>query len=127
MQGKFRSWRYIIVILAGVAFLWLVMDLNSRMTVLKRLSLEQDYVQQDAEHIVQTKSVLQTEEAYAKSDAAAEAWARDQGMIRSGDVPVIPLQSTQIKPTPTPKPIAIQTESVNWQAWYMLFFGPRAP
>jgi hypothetical protein len=127
MLSRFRFLRYIFVILAGVILLWLVMDLNSRMTVLKRLSIEQGYVQQDADDIIRTKAVLQTEEAYAKSDAAAEAWAREQGMVRSGDVPVIPLQSTPIELSPTPKPTVVVTETEKWQAWYLLFFGPRAP
>jgi cell division protein FtsB len=122
------GWRYL-VLLAGLALLaWLVIEFNSRMTELNRLTADRQEIQARFNEVAGTKAALETQVAYAASDKAVEDWAYEQGhMIRPGDVPVIPLQSTVTAPVPTPRPTATVSEMSNWESWVALFTGPKSP
>jgi cell division protein FtsB len=60
---------------------------------------------------------------YARSEPAAEEWARAQGWAKSGEVPVIMVAPIpEVVPTPAgPSPETAPTG--NRQAWWELFFG----
>lgn len=113
-----------VMIFAGVfALILLVVEFNSRLEELNRLSDQRAIVQAEATQAVQTKSALQTQAAFAGSDQAAEAWARSEGHLsQEGEQPVVPMGQPGSEPvieaTPTPAP----TPMPNWQVWMNLFF-----
>jgi hypothetical protein len=69
-----------------------------------------------------------TEIAFATSDAAVEKWAYEKGhLARQGDNPVVPMPANQVTSTPAPRMQVTPTQIKPWQAWWLLFFGPRTP
>ncbi len=117
-----KGWKPI-VILAGFAVLvLLVMDFNSRMSVLRRLTAEKQDVSARVTSLVETQVSLETQVAYATSDAAVYYWAYNfQHMGRQGDVLVVPIQPSGSVPEPTPTPVVTAEVIQNWQVWLSLF------
>jgi hypothetical protein len=113
-----------IAIFAGVfVLILLVVEFNSRLEELNRLSDQRAVVQAEATQSKQTEVALQTQVAFAGSDQAAEAWARSEGHLSlEGEQPVVPMGQPGSEPviesTPTPTP----TSMPNWQVWMNLFF-----
>ena len=104
----------------------LVMDFNNRMAELRRLRDQQAAVAEELTAAVSTQHDLETQLAYATSEAAVEEWAYVEGRwIREGDIPVAPI----VPPGSTEQPTAIpettpQVES-NWEIWMSLFLDDR--
>ncbi len=73
-----------------------------------------------------TTQALEARVEYERSDAAVEAWARDLGLAREGDVVIVPelvptlepAASPVVAPAPTPLPPL----PPNWQRWWRAFF-----
>jgi hypothetical protein len=114
-----------VAIFTGIFILVLVLiELNSRLEELNRLSDQRDEVRTAATQVMQTQLALQTQVAYAGSTAAVEEWARTEGhYVQEGDQPVVPVGQPGSEPvivsTPTPMP----TPLPNWQVWWELFFS----
>ncbi len=108
----------------------LVIDFNSRMAELRKLTAEKDDVSARVTSLVETQNALETEVAYATSDAAVYYWAYNyQHMGREGDVLVVPIQPPGSTPQPTPTPAVTPEVITNWQVWVSLFVDqpPSAP
>jgi hypothetical protein len=117
------NWRRV-GFLVAVGFLALViLDLNSRLEALNGLNEERDLVAAQATQALQTHAALETKVAYATSDAAAEDYARDNGMIREGEIPVAPVGDANPTPTPIASPTPTPLPPANWEIWWNLFFG----
>jgi len=117
------NWRRV-VFLVAVGFLALViLDLNARLEGLNGLKNERDIVAAQATQAVQTHEALQTQVAYSSSDQAAEDYARDNGMIRDGEIPVVPVGDAHPTPTPYHSPTPTPAPMTNWEIWWNLFFG----
>lgn len=105
--------------------LFLVMDFNTRLEDLNTKKEKLEEISSRSTALMQTQVALQTQVAYATSDKAAEAWAREQaGMVQPGDNPIVPLPAPgatpiaeNIAPQPTPTPFT------RWDAWMQLLFG----
>jgi cell division protein FtsB len=110
---------------AGLIFLaFLILDFNNRVEELFRLSAERDAMATEVADFRTTEQALQTQIAYANSDAAAEKWAREEAfMARPGDKPIIMLPDSKFTPQPTPEPVVTPMVVSNWQVWGLLFFG----
>jgi cell division protein FtsB len=120
-QLKF-SWKYAVIIVGVIFLAYLVMDFNNRMVNLRNLSEQRDRVAAQVTSLVQERSKLETQIAYATSEAAVVQWAYEEGrMVRPGDNPIIPLAPAQSTPAPTPNPIITQPAVEKWQVWIMLF------
>ncbi len=120
-QIKF-SWKYALIIVGVIFLAYLIMDFNNRMVNLRNLSEQKDRVAAQVTSLVQTRTSLETQIAYATSEAAVIEWAYEEGqMVRPGDNPVIPLAPAQSTPAPTPRPIITQPAMKNWQVWLLLF------
>ena len=111
-------------VVAGVIFVFLVMDLNGRLNELSRLSAQKDKAATVVADLNKTLVVLNTQIAYATSEGAVEEWAYEEGhMVHAGENLIVPLQpegATQVPlaiATPTPIP------SSNWDIWMALFAG----
>lgn len=111
-------------IFAGILALFLlVVEFNTRLEELNRLSVQRDEMRARATQVAQTQFALQTRVAYAQSTAAVEEWARTEGhYAKDGDYPVIPVEVPGSEPvivaTPTAAPVPLE----NWEIWWKLFF-----
>jgi hypothetical protein len=127
-MSQLRGWRYLVLVLGLAVIAWMVMDFNGRIAQLNRLNTEHDYVEIQHKEVKGTLTALETEQAYALSDAAVEKWAYEEGhMVRPGDNPVIPLAKSPVTPTPMPRPTVIVTEVSFPESWQALILGPKAP
>ncbi|HEY3473619.1 MAG TPA: hypothetical protein VGK56_03360 [Anaerolineales bacterium] len=116
--------RRVVTLIGILALVFIVLEFNRRLDELNMLNRQSELVQAQATQAIQTQLALQTQVAYAGSNAAVEEWARTDGhYIQEGDLPVVPLGQAGAPPiveiTPTPVP----TPPANWQVWWDLFFG----
>jgi cell division protein FtsB len=113
------------VILALVAvFVFLMMDLNTRLSELARKNDQLSQVQTEVRQLERTEEALEQRVAYVTSEAAVEAWARDQGhMARPGDVVVIPMPQEGELPTFEATPLPTIAPVENWEIWQVLILG----
>ena len=114
-----------VAVIIGIFMLvFIVLEFNRRLEELNMLNKQHEIVQTQATQAVQTQLAVQTEVAYAGSNAAVEEWARIDGhYIQDGDLPVVPIGQPGEAPiessTPTPAP----TPMAKWEVWWSLFFG----
>jgi hypothetical protein len=128
MKSWERSWKYILSALGIVILVLLIMDFNSRMAELRRLTSEKEVVGVQATQLVQTNVYLETQIAFATSERAVEEWAREsQHMQKPGDNPVVPLAPANSTPVPTATPAVTPQVVENWNLWMGLFFDTNAP
>jgi hypothetical protein len=117
------NWRYPAAIIGLAVLALLVMDFNSRMAELSRLSREKEQVAAQVTDLAVTLTTLQTQIAYATSDQAVLEQAYEQGrLVRPGDVLVVPLAPPGSTPQPEPAPASTPVTYHKWQYWYALFF-----
>ncbi len=101
----------------------LVIEFNSRLEELNRLNEQRDEIRVLATQSIQTQMALQTQVAYANSDAAVDEWARTEGhYVLEGDQPVIPIVQPGSEPVIVPTTPPIPTPMQNWEVWWNLFF-----
>jgi len=103
---------------------FLLMDLNTRLTVLFRLSRTYNEMKTSVFQLESTKSSLETQIAYATSDDAVRRFANDdRHWYQENDIPVFPVQDPNATPPayvqPTPTPMTVD----HWEKWWALFFG----
>lgn len=116
--------RRVVVVIGILVLVFIVLEFNRRLEELNMLNAQSTLVQTQATHAVQTQLALQTQVAYANSDAAVEEWARTDGhYIQDGDLPVVPLGQPGSPPIEEIPPTAIPTQPANWEVWWRLFFG----
>ena len=110
--------------LIGILMLvFIVLEFNRRLEELNMLNAQSRLVQTHATQAVQTQLALQTQVAYANSDAAVEEWARTDGhYIQDGDLPVVPLGEPGSAPIQESTPTPVPTQPANWEVWWDLFF-----
>jgi cell division protein FtsB len=111
-------------ILGFIMFAWLIMDLNSRLVALDRLTNQHKRMGTDVANLMATHNVLTTKVAYATSVSAVEEWARESGsMAKPGDVVVVPIPEHPMTVVPTPEIESTPTPMGKLEVWEMLFFG----
>ena len=118
------SVRRVLVLIGILALVFIVLEFNRSLEELNLLNRQNQFVHTQATQAIQTQAALQTQVAYAGSDAAVEQWARTDGhYIRNGDLPVVPVGQPGAAPveasTPTPTP----PRPANHAVWWDLFFG----
>ena len=111
-------------ILLAVVLLFLVMDLNSRLNELSRLTAQRDEAATIVSNLESTLQILETKQAFAGSEGAVEEWAYNEGhMVRPGEQLVIPISP----PGTTAEPVFVPTPTVepiqNWEIWLALILG----
>lgn len=114
-----------IAIYLGIAILlFLIIDFNTRVESLARLQNELATVQARGTNVVVTQYALQTQIAYATSDAAAQEYARSQAKLaQPGDQIVVPLPAPGSTPSPSPTPTPSNNDISNWKVWMEYLFG----
>jgi len=103
----------------------LLIDFNHRMEEYNHLTDQLKIVRAEATAVVQTQTALASQVAYATSDAAVEAWAYNNKMVRPGEHPVGLVPDGDITPTPSTTSIQQEQNPPNWRIWWELFFGNR--
>lgn len=113
-----------LVIGAFVIFGFMLMDLNSRLMELSRVSVQRDAIQTEVVGLRSTEQELKDQIDYAESDQAVERWAREEGhMARPGDQVIIPIPPKGATPLPPPLPTPVVRKVENWEVWWALFWG----
>ena len=109
---------------AGIFILFLlIVEFNTRLEELNRLSEQRDEMRARATQVSQTQFALQTQVAYAKSTAAVEEWARTEGhYVKEGDQSIVPVGQPGSEPIIVATPTVIPTPLQNWEIWWKLFF-----
>jgi cell division protein FtsB len=114
-----------IAIFLGVAILlFLIVDFNTRIEGLSRLQNELATVQARGTNIVVTQYALETQVAYATSDAAAQEYARNQAhLAQPGDNVIVPVPVPGATPPPTATPTPTFANLTKWEVWLEYLFG----
>jgi len=116
--------RRVVVAIGILMLVFIVLEFNRRLEELNMLNAQSELVQMQATQAIQTQLALQTQAAYAGSDAAVEEWARTDGhYIQDGDLPVVPLGQPGSPPIEASTATPIPTPPANWEVWWDLFFG----
>jgi cell division protein FtsB len=116
--------RQLFTIAAIVVFIFLMLDLNSRLSELNELSGQRDVLATDVTYLLATQSFNETQIAYQQSDKAVEDWAYSDGhMVRSGEKLIVPKGPTNVKSKTTPSPQPTPSLVENWEIWWALFTG----
>lgn len=116
--------RRVVVAIGILVLVFIVLEFNRRLEELNMLNAQSELVQRQATQAMQTQVALQTQVAYAGSDAAVEEWARTDGhYIQDGDLPVVPLGQPGSPSIEASTPTPVPTQPSNWQVWWDLFFG----
>ena len=115
--------RHIYVLILILLAVYLIIDLNTRLSTLSFLENQESTLQADVVHLQGTLDTVNDRINYAGSDTAVEEWARQQGLMRKeGDHVIIPLPGDYSTMTPTPFPEIIVTPAPNWEIWKSLIF-----
>jgi hypothetical protein len=119
---KGNGWKPVLIVVGFAVLVLLVMDFNSRMAELRRLTAEKEDVSARVTSLVETQLSLETQVAYATSEAAVYYWAYNfQHLGKEGDVLVVPIQPEGSLPQATPTPVITPQVIQNWQVWLSLF------
>jgi hypothetical protein len=126
MKRTWLGWKYALLVIGLVVLTLLVMDFNNRMAELSRLSDKREDVASEATDLMHTQVYLETQIAYATSEAAVNRWAYEEGhMVREGENLVIPLEYPGFTPEVTIIPTATPEPESNLQIWFSLFLESR--
>ena len=126
MKRTWLGWKYALVVIGLVVLTLLVMDFNNRMAGLRRLSDKREDIVIEATDLMHTQVYLETQIAYATSEAAVNEWAYEEGhMVREGENLVIPLEYPGFTPKVTIIPTATPEPESNLQIWFSLFLESR--
>lgn len=114
-----------IAIFLGIAILlFLIIDFNTRVEGLSHLQNGLATQQALGTQVVVKQYALQTQVAYATSDAAAQEYARNQAhLVQPGDNVVVPLAAPGATPEPSATPAPTFGSSSNWDVWMEFLFG----
>ena len=122
MDALRKNSRYVIVVLGLAVLVLLIRDFNSRMADLRRLTVEKEHISAQVTSLLGTKSALETQIAYSKSEDAAREWAYEQGKeALPGDIVVVPLPAEGGAEAPTPVPTPAPEVVENWELWLAMF------
>lgn len=114
-----------IAIFLGIAILlFLILDFNTRVEGLSRLKNGLATKQASGTEVVLTQRALESQVAYATSDAAAQEYARNQAhMVQPGDNVIVPIPLPGATPQPSATPAPAFTDKSNWDVWMEYLFG----
>ena len=126
MKRTWLGWKYALIVIGLVVLTMLIMDFNNRMAEQRRLSDKREDVAVEATDLMYTQVYLETQIAYATSEAAVQDWAYEEGhMVREGENLVIPLEYPGFTPEVTVIPTITPEPETNFQIWLSLFLESR--
>ena len=118
-MNVFRAWgRRVLLVVGLMILIFMVMDLNTRIARLTQLRAQMEFEQMKLDDLELEQAELELKIEYAKSDAAVEKWAREEGhMKKVGDIVVVPLPDHSFEPEPVVVEIPVVEPVSNWDAW----------
>jgi hypothetical protein len=103
---------------------FLLMDLNTRLTVLFRTNNTHNEMKTSIYELESTKQLLLTQIAFANSDEGVKRFANEEKhWFQDKEIPILPVQDPKATPPPTTKPMPTPMVVEHWQRWWALFFG----
>ncbi|MBN1135898.1 MAG: septum formation initiator family protein [Anaerolineae bacterium] len=114
----------LVLILMGTVLLYLVVNFGRQVATSYQRGQELQQIQEKVRLAEERNQDLHVHLGYAQSDQAAEAWAREQGWAKTGEVPVI-VVAPSAKESPELEPSQQELPASYRQAWWELFFGTR--
>ena len=121
---EFLTDKKTIVFAMLVVLILLMMDMNSRLSDLHRLTVQRDQMSTEVAQLESTRASLMKRLAYAPAAVAVEEWARVYNRLsQPGDEVIIPLPTGQITPTPMILATSVPRDLQKWEVWRALFFG----
>jgi hypothetical protein len=117
------NFKQTLLIIMIIGFVFMMMDLNSRLSALFRLTGQRDQVSTEVSQLLATKDEVQKQIDFATSPAAVGQWARQEHMGLNGDKLIVPLAGAKATLQPKVKPTPIPETASGWQVWRELFFG----
>lgn len=104
----------------------MAVNLVNQLVIARHLERELAAANDQVASLQATTQALAARLEYERSDAAAEAWARDLGFAREGDVVIVPERVPEVAPTTVPavapSPVPLPPPLPNWQRWWQAFF-----
>ncbi|HEY9076720.1 MAG TPA: septum formation initiator family protein [Anaerolineaceae bacterium] len=88
-----------------------------------QLGIQRDHLTTQIAQLTATKHALSLQITNASSDKAVDDFARNNHMIKPGDVRIVAVSGGKPTPQPTPTPIPPLPAPENWEVWWALFFG----
>lgn len=118
------SVRRIAILIGIIMLVFTVLEFNRRLEELNTLNGQYETMQGQATQLIQTQAALNTQVAFAGSNAAVEEWARADGhYVQDGDLPVVPIPQPGAPLVEASTPVPTATPMQNWEVWRELFFG----
>ena len=113
----------IVLILMGILVIYLAADFGRQVIVSQQkkdgLSQVQAQIAASQEH----QAALNAQLEYSQSDAAAEAWAREQGWVKAGEVPVVIVAPGALPGSEAQPDDNGSGSGTILKEWWNLFFG----
>jgi hypothetical protein len=117
----------VLVIIGIVAGLLVMLDFNRRQAEAQRLEADRSVASTEVAQLDNEHAALQTQVAFATTDAAVVAWAHEQGKLtQNNEVLVVPLLPTPA-PTPAAPPPQAPPPRPTWILWWDLFLDAPPP
>jgi len=117
------NFKQTLLIIIIIGFVFMMMDLNSRLSALFRLTGQRDEVSTEVSQLQSTEDAVQAQIDFATSDAAVGQWALQEHMVTKGDKLIIPLPGAKATPVPKVQPTPVPETATTWEVWRELFFG----
>ena len=121
--GASFNFKQTILIVIIIGFVFMMMDLNSRLSALFRLTGQRDQVSTEVSLLQATKDEVQNLIDFATSEAAVGQWARQEHMGLKGDKLIVPLAGAKATPQPKKRITSTPETATGWEVWRELFFG----
>ena len=116
----------IVLILLGILILYLAVDFGRQVIISQQRRNDLREVQAQMGASLQRQAELKKQLEYSQSNAAAEAWARDQGWVKANEVPVVIVAPSDASGSTTQGGEAGGSASDSiLNQWWDLFFGNR--
>jgi len=117
----------IVVIIGIAAALLIMLDFNRRQAEAQRLEADRDHLATEVAQLGFDNDALETQVAYATTDAAVVQWAHEHGkLVQPDEVLVVAIVPTA-GPTAAPPPLAAPPPPATWTLWWNLFFDMAPP
>jgi cell division protein FtsB len=114
-----------LLILVGLFVLYMLLSFGRLVQVYQQQRHELQQTEQEILLAQQEQARLEEIRQYAQSDAAAEEWARSNGLAKSDEVPVVVIAPPARPSTPSNNNLEGANPSAPRDVWWDLFFGGR--
>jgi cell division protein FtsB len=121
-----RPINQVLFLLMVIVLVYLVVDFGRQVVVSRQRQEELKQIERDIESAQEDTRRLEARLNYVRSPQAAEAWAREQGWVKSDEIPVVLVAPAASTSTDTDKDVQEELRPLTHrEEWWALFFGER--